>query len=96
MRAKPAVQADLARICRMWSELLDKHKGPMLFGDFGIADAYFAPVVMRIRSYALPVPAVVADYMTRLCALPGVKAWVDGALAEKDFIDFEEPFRLSR
>ena len=96
LRDKPAVQADLARICRMWSELLDKHKGPMLFGDFGIADAYFAPVVMRIRSYALPVPAVVADYMTRLCALPGVKAWVDGALAEKDFIDFEEPFRLSR
>jgi len=25
--------------------------------------------------------------------MPGVKAWIDGALAEKDFIDFEEPFR---
>jgi glutathione S-transferase len=68
----------------------------MLFGDFGIADAYFAPVVMRIRSYALPVPAAVRDYIARLCALPGVKAWIDGALAEKDFIAFEEPFRLSR
>jgi glutathione S-transferase len=31
--------------------------------------------------------------MDRLCATPGVKSWIDGALAEKDFIDFEEPFR---
>jgi glutathione S-transferase len=46
---------------------------------FSIADAYFAPVVMRIRTYALPVPAPVAAYIERLCALPGVKAWVDGA-----------------
>jgi glutathione S-transferase len=96
LRDKPAVQAELARICGMWSELLDSYQGPMLFGDFGIADAYFAPVVMRIRSYALPVPAAVRDYIARLCALPGVKAWIDGALAEKDFIAFEEPFRLSR
>jgi len=32
----------------------------------------------------------------RVCALPGVKAWTDGALAEQDFIDFEEPFRVAR
>jgi glutathione S-transferase len=51
---------------------------------------------MRIRTYALPVPAPVAAYIERLCALPGVKAWIDGALAEKDFLDFEEPYRLAR
>ena len=56
----------------------------------------FAPVVMRLKTYALPVPADVAAYMDRVCALPGVKAWIDDALAEKDFIDFEEPFRVSR
>ena len=33
--------------------------------------------------------------MEHLCALPGVKAWVDAALAEQDFRDFEEPYRLS-
>jgi hypothetical protein len=49
---------------------------------------------MRIRTYALPVPAPVAAYIERLCALPGVKAWIDDALAEKDFLDFEEPYRL--
>ena len=34
--------------------------------------------------------------IVRLCALPGVRAWVGGALAEKDFRDFEEPYRLDR
>jgi len=34
--------------------------------------------------------------MVRVAALPGVKAWVEGALAEHDFRDFEEPYRLQR
>ena len=94
LRDQPAVRADLQRIIALWSGLLAEHQGPMLLGVFSIADAYFAPVVMRLITYALPVPADVQAYMDRLCALPGVKAWIDGALAEKDFIDFEEPFRL--
>jgi glutathione S-transferase len=96
LRDQPAVRADLARLVAMWSELLAQHGGPMLFGGFTIADAFFAPVVMRIRTYALPVPAPVAAYMERVCALPGVKAWIEGALAERDFLDFEEPYRLHR
>jgi len=96
LRDKPAVRADLERICSLWSGLLQEHGGPMLFGAFSVADAYFAPVVMRLKTYALPVPADVAAYMARVCALPGVKAWTDGALAEKDFVDFEEPFRVAR
>ena len=95
-RDKPAVRADVARLVAMWSELLAQHGGPMLFGNFSVADAYFAPVVMRLQGYALPVPDDIAAYMARVCALPGVKAWVDGALAEHDFRDFEEPFRLHR
>ena len=93
-RDKPAVRADVARIVSMWSELLEQSKGPMLFGDFSIADAYFAPVVMRLKTYALPVPASISAYIDRLCAMPGVKAWIDDALLEKDFRDFEEPYRL--
>ena len=87
LRDKPAVRADLNRICSLWSGLLQEHDGPMLFGHFTVADAYFAPVVMRLKTYALPVPADVAAYMARACALPGVKAWIDEALAEQDFID---------
>lgn len=96
LRDKPAVHADLARLVQLWSGLLREHGGPMLLGAFSIADAYFAPVVMRLQTYALPVPGDIAAYMARVCALPGVKAWTDGALAEHDFVDFEEPFRLQR
>ena len=95
-RDKPAVRSDLERIISMWSALLQEHGGPMLFGAFTVADAYFAPVCMRIQTYALPVPPVVQAYINRVCALPGVKAWIDDARAEQDFLDFEEPYRLQR
>ena len=93
MRDTEAVRNDLKRIDSLFSALLKAHKGPMLFGAFSIPDAYFAPVVMRIKTYALPVSTETQAYIERLCAMPGVKAWIDDALAEKDFIDFEEPFR---
>ena len=93
-RDKPAVRSDVARLMAMWQGLLAAHGGPMLFGEFCIADAYFAPVCMRLNTYALPLPQDLAAYVDRVCALPGVKAWVEGALAEKDFLDFEEPYRL--
>jgi glutathione S-transferase len=51
---------------------------------------------MRLISYGLPVPAHIAAYVQRVRKLPGVQAWVDGALAEQDFLDFEEPYRLGR
>ena len=95
-RDKPAVRADLARILAMWDELLQSHGGPMLFGGFSIADAYFAPVAMRLKTYALPVPASITAYIERLCATAGVKAWMDDARQENDFRDFEEPYRLAR
>ena len=87
------VRADLDRLVALWSELLAAHGGPMLFGAFGIADAYFAPVVMRLRTYGVPVPAPIEAYVERVVALPGVAAWIAGALAEHDFLPFEEAYR---
>ena len=92
-RDQAGVRADLARIEAIWTELLDAHGGPMLFGDFGIADAYYAPVCSRIRTYALPVSPTVAAYVDRVHALPAMQAWTADALAEHDFIDFDEPYR---
>jgi glutathione S-transferase len=96
LQADAAVRADLDRIVRMWSELLTFYSGPLLFGEFSIADAYFAPVVMRAKTYALPVPEVITSYMDRVSALPGVAGWINEALAEKEFLDFEEPYRQHR
>lgn len=91
-----AVQADLRRLVSMWTEALNESGGPFLFGEFSIPDAYFAPVVARLRTYALPVPAAIGAYMERVWASAGVSAWVRDALEEKEFLAFEEPYRTSR
>jgi len=96
LRDKAEVRNDLARIDHMWSSLLLRFGGPMLFGRYSIADAYFAPVVMRIRTYGLPVSELVADYLGESLRCEGLVAWVADALAENDFRDFEEPYRLNR
>jgi glutathione S-transferase len=96
LRDQPAVRADLARIVQLWGGLLEASGGPMLFGEFGIADAYFAPVCSRIRTYGLPVPAAISAYIDRIHALPAVKAWIAEALTEKDFVVHDEPYRASR
>ena len=91
-----ALRGDLARIVAMWTELLEAHGGPLLFGAFTIADAYFAPVVMRLATYAPPLPAPITAYCERVQALPGVAAWCKEARAEREFLDFEEPHRKAR
>ncbi len=93
-RDKPAVQVDVKRIVELWTELLLKYKGPMLFGEFSAADAYFAPVCMRFNTYGLPLPKNIADYVARVTSLPAVQAWIKGALAEHDFVEFDEPYRV--
>ena len=95
-RDQAGVRTDVARLVAMWTALLTEHGGPLLFGEFTVADAYFAPICTRLQTYALPLPPAIAAYVDRVCALPGVKAWMDAARAEQDFLDFEEPYRLSR
>lgn len=93
-RDNAGVRAEVERLVTMWSALLQEHGGPMLFGSFSVADAYYAPMCSRLRTYGLPVTDTVASYVNRVHALPGVKAWIEDALAEHDFLDFEEPYRL--
>jgi len=102
-RDQAGVRADMARLSGMWGELLSSQpqrladgSEPLLFGPFSIADAYFAPVCMRIKTYELPLATDLMAYVDRVCALPGVQAWVQGALAEHDFVAFDEPYRLGR
>ena len=93
-RDNAGVRADVARLVAMWQQCLQTSGGPLLFGEFTVADAYFAPICTRLVTYALPLPEDIQAYVQRVCALPGVKAWMDGARAEHDFLDFEEPYRL--
>jgi len=94
MRDRADVRGELARLVQLWGGLLARHGGPMLFGEFSIADAYYAPMASRLKTYALPVPPEVAAYVARVHALPGVKAWTDAALEEHAFVVVDEPYRL--
>lgn len=100
LRDKPAVVADVARVEALWGGLLgtyaQTHTDGMLFGAFSIADAYFAPIVMRLVTYAIPMSPTVTAYMDRVQALTGVASWIADAKVEAEFRDFEEPYRLAR
>ncbi len=93
---QPAVRDDVLRIELAWVEALKDSGGPFLFGEFCAADAMFAPVCMRLRTYALPMTHRVYDYLARVATAPGVKAWVADALEEGDFIAEDEPYRQRR
>jgi glutathione S-transferase len=97
LRDNAGVRADVARIETLWAELLSAHSGHYLFGKhFTIADAYFAPVCMRFKTYGLSERADINMYIEAVRSAPGVKNWIADALLENDFRDFEEPYRLSR
>jgi glutathione S-transferase len=87
-----ALRRDVARIDAIWSAA----EGDFLFGAFTAADAFFAPVAIRLSRFALPLSAPAAAYQQRLLAHPAVAAWVADALAEADFIVEDEPYRSAR
>ena len=89
----PDVVADLQRIDAMWSGQLEASGGPFLFGEFGIVDAYYAPVCSRVRTYALPLGRASLGYVERIHALPAMREWCAAALDEHDFIEDDEPYR---
>lgn len=76
-------QADIGRISEIWENCLSvvgAHQ--FLFGEFSIADAYFAPVVMRFNTYAVSLAPALQAYVDRVIAHPAVAKWMDGALRE--------------
>jgi glutathione S-transferase len=77
-------RANIARVQQIWTECRERYGklGPFLFGAFGGADAMFAPVVHRFRSYAIEVTPPVLAYMDAMMALPAFQEWTRGGLAE--------------
>lgn len=92
------VERDIARIVQIWDECRARFaKGkPWLFGEFSIADAMFAPVCTRFKSYNVPMTASTAEYVEQMLALPSMQAWYTAARAEKEVIGWTENARLLR
>jgi len=81
--------ANVARIQQIWNECRDRYGkfGPFLFGQFGAADAMFAPVVHRFRTYAIPVAGEARTYTETMMALPAFQEWTRAGLAESLVIE---------
>lgn len=76
---------DIHRILDMWKAALRQSQGPYLFGDFSIADAFFAPVVFRFKSYGIQIKDKgLKAYMQNIEDHHGVQFWVEEALKEKN------------
>ena len=73
---------DIMRVQQIWTDCLARHGGPFLFGAFGAADAMYAPVVHRFRTYAIEAPPAVSRYMETMQALPAFAEWMQEGLAE--------------
>ena len=78
-----ALQRDVRRIGEIFEDGLSRFGGPFLAGpDFTAADAFFAPVVFRVRSYDLPIGPLGREWMDRMLDLPAMREWEEQALAE--------------
>lgn len=87
------VAAEIDRIQRIWTGCRDRHPagGPFLFGDFCIADAMYAPVVLRFRTYAVQLSGVSREYAEAVLALPALQEWLSAAASESEVIAALEP-----
>ena len=92
----PAVRAEIERITSMWRDCRKRFSGAaakddgFLFGQFSAVDAMYAPVVTRLRTYAVPVDSDTDAYCKAVLAYPPMKEWVDAAKNEPWLIDSAE------
>ncbi|CAA7621111.1 Glutathione S-transferase, N-terminal [Magnetospirillum sp. LM-5] len=77
----PELAPEIARINAMWTDCRTRFglSGPFLFGRFSVADAMYAPVVTRFKTYHLPLESVPAAYAGAVMALPAMAEWIEAA-----------------
>lgn len=84
---------DVERIKQIWTECLETYGGPWLFGELTIADAMYAPVCTRFRTYAVELPPALQAYCDHVFEWPLLQEWTAGAKAEPDeIIELEVEF----
>jgi len=87
-------EPEVRRITQLWCDCRRKYgqDGPMLFGEFTIADAMFAPVAVRFNTYQLDLDDTCAAYVSAILTLPAMQAWVSAAGQEKEVMPQFEPY----
>ena len=93
-RISDAARQDVVRILGLWAEARARFGsgGPFLFGTFGAADIYYAPIVSRFKTYAFGVPGFAESYMDAVCEHEWMQAWIAAAEDEEWVIEqYESP-----
>ncbi|MBD1582550.1 glutathione S-transferase family protein [Pseudoalteromonas sp. S16_S37] len=87
-----ACKKDIARIEQIWTEQMAQFadNGGWLFGQWSIADAMFAPVVLRFKTYGIELNPQAKIYMDKVLSCPALKRWIDAALLEQDIVAIDE------
>ena len=90
----PEVTKDIERICALWTDARKTYggTGSYLFGAFGAADAFYAPVATRFVTYGVELKDAAREYQQALLESPGVKAWSAEAVKETEFVAVDEPY----
>ena len=88
-----ALERDIERITGIWNESRRQFGkgGPYLCGAFSVADAFYAPVAFRLRTYGVVPAGDAGDYLQALLAHPWLREWEAAALKETAIIDADEP-----
>lgn len=86
----PAAQKDIARIDAMWSEQMQAYPSQWLFGDWSIADAMYAPVALRFKTYGIELSAAAQQYQDKVLASPEIQRWLAEASLETDIVEEDE------
>ena len=81
-----SAKLDIARVDAIWSTGMSTGKGPWLFGDFSIADCFYAPVVLRFKTYGISVSEPARRYQSWFLEHDALNRWVDAAKAETEIV----------
>ncbi|HNP34591.1 MAG TPA: glutathione S-transferase family protein [Woeseiaceae bacterium] len=84
------LKADIDRIFAIWSDCGRRYEGGWLFGNFSIADAMYAPIVLRLRTYGIEVPEAARAYARRLLESAALMKWLAAAASETEVIEADE------
>ena len=90
----PKSEKDIERIVEIWTSCRSRfgRGGEFLFGRFSVADAFYAPVATRFRTYAVSLPPAAQAYADALLAAAAVREWMDAGRRETEFVAADEPY----
>jgi glutathione S-transferase len=89
----PAVKADIDRVLAIWTECAERWGGGWLYGRFSIADAMYAPLVLRFRTYGVDLPESARSYADRVLESRAMQRWLAAAESETEVLEAEEAGR---